>query len=162
VGFITESQPKFEEGDKRYQDILVLASEIISRTFEDRTGYLADMSDANLVQTFLRMDGELGFMRMLRSLHSVDNEISSNRNVILIFSDKDTLEVKTYRDATDALRALFELEAANPGKDIVLVRGDRGEDVREAFKNYFSDARQFIEFIDEGCQRLAGDRVQRA
>ncbi|MBS0483507.1 MAG: RelA/SpoT domain-containing protein, partial [Proteobacteria bacterium] len=32
VGFITESQPKFQEGDKRYETALSLASEIIART----------------------------------------------------------------------------------------------------------------------------------
>ena len=39
---------------------------------------------------------------------------------------------------------------------MVLVKGDRPEDVREAFKNYFSDAREFIHFIEEGCRRMAG------
>ena len=26
--------------------------------------------------------------------------------------------------------------------------------VREAYKNYFSDARDFIRFIEEGCEKL--------
>jgi putative GTP pyrophosphokinase len=34
VGFITESQPKFEQGDTRYRNVLALASEIIARRWE--------------------------------------------------------------------------------------------------------------------------------
>jgi hypothetical protein len=51
------------------------------------------------------------------------------------------------------------LERENPGKDIVLVRADTSEEVREAFKNYFSDARDFIDLIDDGCRILLPDRV---
>ena len=66
------------------------------------------------------------------------------------------MEVKQYRDAPDALRALFELEKQMPDRDIVLVRADTGEDVRLAFKNYFSDARDFIRLIEDGCTKLTG------
>lgn len=42
-----------------------------------------------------------------------------------------------------------------PDRDIVLVRADTSEDVRLAFKNYFSDARDFLRLIDDGCARLS-------
>jgi putative GTP pyrophosphokinase len=45
VGFITESQPKFQEGDKRYEDALSLASEIIARTCEDANSCHAELTD---------------------------------------------------------------------------------------------------------------------
>lgn len=38
--------------------------------------------------------------------------------------------------------------------DIVLVRADTSQEVREAYKNYFSDAREFIQLIENGCQKL--------
>jgi len=66
----------------------------------------------------------------------------------------EQLEILSYENATVALRALFEFERDHPGLDIVLVKGDRPEDVRLAFKNYFSDARQFIYLIEAGCQKL--------
>ena len=59
----------------------------------------------------------------------------------------------------DALRALFELEKENPGRDIVLVRAASSEEVRIAFRNYFSDAHEFIRMIDEGCHKLSGHSV---
>ncbi len=159
VGFITESQPKFEEGDKRYQEALSLASEIIARAFEESNSCHPELSDSELIHKFLETDKEISLMRILRNLNSADSEVSSKKNVILMFSEKDSLELRTYQNATDAIRALFELEKQNPGMDIVLVRANSSEEVRIAFKNYFSDAREFIHLIDEGCQRLAKDKV---
>jgi hypothetical protein len=71
------------------------------------------------------------------------------------------LDVRTYRDATEALRNLFELEKEFPGRDIVLVRADTSDEVRLAFKNYFSDARDFIDLVERGCQKLSQRKVYR-
>lgn len=158
VGFITENQPKFEQGDRRYQEILRLASEIISRACEEMPSSLPEMSDADVVREFLTLDDDLHFMQMLSMLNAADSEISDRKNVILIF-EGDELEMTTYRDATDALRELFKLEQDNPGKDIVLVRADTSEEVRIAFKNYFSDATDFISLIEGGCQSLVSEKV---
>jgi len=160
IGFITESQPKFQEGDKRYQEAMALASEILARAFEDSKGPHPDMSDQEVVRSFLEKNHNLGLMNMLRGLNSADTEVSSNRNTILIFSESGSLEVKTYRDSTDALKALFELEETMPGRDIVLVKADTSAEVRIAFKNYFSDAQDFISLIDEGCEMLSVRHIQ--
>lgn len=159
IGFITESQPKFQAGDKRYEQLMSLASEILARAFEGETSSHADMLGLDVAQSFLKLDGELGLMSLLRGLNAADSDVSEKRNVILMFSENQPLEVKTYRDATDALRALFQLETENPGKDIVLVRADTSDEVRIAFRNYFSDAREFIRLIEEGCEKLSGHQV---
>lgn len=163
IGFITESQPKFKKGDKRYEQAMSLASEIIARAYEDSKSCHPQLSNEELIERFLSIDEELGLIRLLRGLNSADREVSDKRNVILIFNakgDLEDLDMRTFRDATDALRALFTIERENPGKDVVLVRGDTSEDVRIAFKNYFSDARDFIRLIEDGCQRLAGKKVR--
>jgi len=165
VGFLTENQPKLGRGDIRVKNIFRLASEIISRSFENVPSSLPDLSNQEVVKKFLALDQELGFMRMLGGLIAADREILDEKNIILIFgespSDEGKLEVLTYPSATAALRALFELERERPGTDIVLVKGDRPEDVREAFKNYFSDAQQFIDLINDGLGMLLGNRVVR-
>lgn len=74
----------------------------------------------------------------------------------LIFSAAGDLEIQTYRDATDALQALFKLEKKYPDRDIVLVRADTSDEVQLAFENYFSDARDFISLVEEGCAKLSG------
>lgn len=164
VGFITESQPKFQEGDKRYENALSLASEIIARTCENSNSCHPNLTDDELISEFLALDNDLGLMRMLRALNSANNEVTDKKNIILIFSEAEQgrtplLEIKSYRDATDALRALFELEKEHVGKDVVLVRADTSDEVRIAFRNYFSDATEFINLIDDGCQKLMKGRI---
>jgi putative GTP pyrophosphokinase len=159
IGFITESQPKFQQGDTRYEDAMRMASEILARAHENSKGSLPNVSDRNLVARFLELDKELGLIKVLRGLNAADRVVSSKRNAILIFAEGKPLEVKQYRDAPDALRALFELEKQMPDYDIVLVRADTSEDVRLAFKNYFSDARDFIHLIESGCTKLTSPKV---
>ena len=156
IGFITESQPKFEEGDTRYQEAMALASEILARAFESSNGPFPHKDKIELVRDFLQLDQKLKLLKTLQGLNSADTIVSANRNSILIFSPTGELEIKTYRDAPEALRALFQLEKEHPGKDIVLVRADTSEEVRFAFKNYFSDAQDFVRLVEEGCQRLSG------
>ncbi len=155
IGFITESQPKFQQGDNRYQKAMALASEILARTYEDSTGPFPDVTNKNLVEEFLIIEKDLHLLTTLRGLNAANKSVSERRNAILIFSSTGELEIKSYRDSPDALRALFELEKQYPEQDIVLVKADSSDDVRLAFKNYFSDARDFIQLVEDGCQKLS-------
>lgn len=162
VGLITKSNPKFKEGDKRYEQVMIYASEMISRVWETQTGPLPDLEDLALVTLFDELDAQLGLMDMLRELDSsADIKGGKNHNIILIFSEDEPMDVITYRDATQALFALFQFEKIYAGttKDIVLVRGNR-HDVRMAFRNYFSDANDFIGYIEEARRVLYGDDLE--
>lgn len=158
IGFVTQSQPKFQKGDNQYQKAMALASEILARAHENEKGPFPELSDRELIENFLALDKKLHLLSKLHGLNAVDKTVSEKRNAILIFTPSGELEIKTYRDAPDALRALFELEKQNPESDIVLVRADTSDDVRIAFKNYFSDANDFITLIDTGCNKLAGEK----
>ncbi|TSK04463.1 MAG: (p)ppGpp synthetase [Geobacter sp.] len=160
VGFVTESQPKFQEGDDRYHYAMALSSEILARTFEESFGAFPELSDGELVSEFTKMDSELRLLKTLRGLNATNKAFSENRNSILIFSPTGDLEVRTFRDSPDALRSLFELETLYPERDIVLVRADTSDEVRIAFKNYFSDARDFLQLMHEGLSKLKA-RVSR-
>jgi putative GTP pyrophosphokinase len=160
VGFITESQPKFQKGDDRYEEILALSSEIIARSFENSKSCFPDASDSEIVKRFIALDTELNFLQMLRNLNTASNDITGKKNVILMFSGSEKLEVRAFRDSTEAIRTLFELEKTMSGKDIVLVRADSSENVRIAFRNYFSDATEFIKFVERGCEKLLGIKVK--
>lgn len=154
IGFITENHPKFNQGDQRYQNAMALGSEIIARSYEDLKGPFPNMDDVVLVAEFKGIESELNLLNKLRGLKAVEKEATLNRNAILIFSKFDSLEIKTYRSATEALRSLFKFEQEMPENDIVLVKADRSEDIRLAFKNYFSDAADFVELIENGCKKL--------
>lgn len=126
-----------------------------SRASEKAKGPFPKVDDRELVRRFVALDKEIGLLRTLRGLNAADKAVTENRNAILIFSATGDLEVQTYRDATDALQALFELERQHPDRDIVLVRADTSDEVRLAFKNYFSDAKDFIRLVEGGCAKLS-------
>lgn len=159
IGFITESQPKFQQGDLRYERAMALSGEIMARAFESSRGAFPILDDRTVVEDFLKLDKELRLLNTLRGLNAADKEVTDRKNAILIFSSNRELEVRTFRDATDALRALFDLEREFPESDVVLVKADTSEDVRLAFRNYFSDAQDFIRLMEEGCEKLTKPKV---
>ncbi|MDR3714294.1 MAG: RelA/SpoT domain-containing protein [Puia sp.] len=155
IGFITESQPKFQEGDKRYQTAMIYASEIIARAHERMTSCLPDLPNEVILHRFLELDHELGLMNLLRGLNAADAQVIAKKNVILMFSGDEKLQTLSFANEQEAIRTLFRLEDENPGKDIVLVRANSSDDVRTAFRNYFSDAREFISLVNSGLIDLA-------
>lgn len=56
VGFITESQPKFQQGDQRYEHEMALASEILARAHEGLKGPFPEKSDREVLEEFLVID----------------------------------------------------------------------------------------------------------
>ena len=159
IGFITQSQPKFQRGDTRYERAMALASELLARAHERQPGPFPSASDREILDEFLSLDSQLHLMQTLRGLNSAKGDVTDKRNSILIFSKEGELEVRSFRDATDALRALFELEKQMPDRDIVLVRADTSEEVRLAFRNYFTDAREFVRLVDVACTKLSGRKI---
>jgi len=159
IGFITESQPKFQEGDKRYQEAMSLASEILARSYENSKGPHENICNLKLVEKFLNVDSELGLLKTLKGLNAADASISEKKNTILIFSENGDLEIQSFKGATEALRALFQIENDRPKSDVVLVKADTSEEVRFAFKNYFSDAKEFIKLVENGCEKLSKKTV---
>lgn len=156
IGFITESQPKFQQGDKRYETAMAYASEIIARAHEQLKGPLPSLSDKDLVSSFRKQEKELNLIRTLRGIEATEIIKSRKKNAILIFSALNELTIKTYESAPEALRELYKLEKEMPGSDIVLVRADTNDEIRLAYKNYFSDAHDFLRLIDEACRALDG------
>lgn len=156
VGVITDSQPKFQKGDPRIMQVMSYASEILARAHESMTGPYPEITNEELVRAFLELDDELRLMESLRKLNNAKADNTESKNFILDSASDGTLEVRSFRDATEALRALFKLEQEKPFNDIVLVRADSTDDVRLAFRNYFKDARDFVRLTDTGCARLSG------
>lgn len=155
IGFITQSQPKFQKGDQRYVKAMALASEILARAHENLKGVFPDMSNEEILMQFSKMDNELSLTQLLINLHLAKQNISLKKNTILIFSESGDLEVRTYRYAPEALNALFNLERKLPDRDIVLVRAESSEELRFAFKNYFSDTAEFIQLLNSGYEILS-------
>lgn len=160
IGHITNSQPKFERGDTRYQDAMVFASEILARAHEQHKGARPDLPDREVVRSFKALDREIHLTHALRGLNQSQLVKSANRNAILVFREDGKLEITTFRSAPEALDHLFKLEAEHPELDVVLVRADTSEEVRFAYKNYFSDAQDFLDLLETGMNQL-GSRTKR-
>ncbi len=159
IGFVTQSQPKFEQGDNRYLYTMSLASELLARAFEDTNGPHPQLSSEELAEKFLAAEADIGLLNMLKGLNATETAHSENRNSILIFTDSGDLDIRSFRDAPEALRELFRLEQELPTADIVLVRADNTAEVRIAFKNYFSDAKEFVDLIEDACMQLGANKV---
>lgn len=155
IGFITESQPKFQQGDKRYEKCMSLASDILARAHEGLKGSHAELSNEELIHQFNSLNSELRLTSTLSGLNESKSIASKHTNFILIFSPDGGLDVKTYPDATVAMRKLFEIEKNNPSHDVVLVKAATTDEVRFAFRNYFSDAKDFVNLLKTAIEKLS-------
>lgn len=154
IGYITENQPKFQQGDKRYEHCMALASEILSRYFEGCYGPFPELPNEDLIKQFRALDDELHLIRNFTGLNSAESDATANRNTILIFKPDGELETLSYKSESDALRELFRLEKENPSLDVVLVKADTSEEIRMAFRNYFSDAKEFVRLLSQAMEHL--------
>ena len=153
IGYATGSEPKFERGNPDYQRIMRLASEVIARSCENMRSSLPRLSDRAVVEEFTELDGALGVMDMFRALNIPSVMVRGRSNAIFVFVEGE-LKIHGYDSARAAWKALLDFEADDDEKDIVFVCGDTPEDIRASFSNYFSDARSFVNMIDQGCKSL--------
>lgn len=162
VGLVTDHQPKFGAGDERHKEFFRITSEIIARTCEGRTSCYADLSAKDLVDRFEAVEAEINLLRTLKGINAVNRDVLSGKNVILVFKQESQLDIFTYARSKDAIDEYFKLEKAGSGEDIVYVSADSGDDVRSAFRNYFSDTQDFVVYVEEGCAilRASGDGSQ--
>jgi len=130
------------------------ASEILARVYEKCTGPMQDIDNITLVNKFDEINKELGLLNILKRLNTFNTNVTTKKNTILIYKDNEELQLRSYRDSGDAIKALFRLEKEFPGYDIVLVKADKNEDIKMSFKNYFTDAKDFIRMIEEGTNIL--------
>lgn len=159
---ITSSRIKFNDAKKSYLEYFQLASEILARSHENQTSCCPRLSNAELVSQFGTLENSLSLLTSLDNLRGTrDKKVTFRRNTLLIFrfdvSDaQDQLEVKTFETVSKAIEEYDRLEKAlGERADIVFVRGESEESIRDAFRNYFSDARAFVDLIRSGLKTLA-------
>jgi putative GTP pyrophosphokinase len=152
VGQLTPSEPKFGRGDPKHGQFFKLVSEVFARTQEGMSSVHPDLSDAELLRRLEDLDAEINLMAMFR-LTKPSAETTTARAVILHLG-ANGLKVHPFADRGAASGALFKLEKAYPDDDIVLVGADTFESIRSVYRNYFSDAADFVAYYDNGCGML--------
>jgi ppGpp synthetase/RelA/SpoT-type nucleotidyltranferase len=157
AGSITGNHSKFDRGDERQKEFFCLASEVISRSEENLTSCYPSIDNQDLVQRFLDTDSDIRLLSQLRNLRiASETHDLFKQNIILVHSDKnENPKVYSYDTLPAAQIKYFQLEKEMGNThDIVLVRAPSQENLRQAYKNYFSDTKDFTRLIDTGLQYL--------
>lgn len=158
---VTSNRIKFADAGQHYLRYFQLASEIISRSQESMKSCCANLSDRELGVEFIQADRRLGLLTTFDNLRQTSSKrINFRKNTILIFrfdvpEGEDALIMRTFENVNRAIDAYDDLEKEyGDSADIVLVRGESEDNIRDAFRNYFSDARAFVDFMQSGLESL--------
>lgn len=159
---VTSSRIKFSDAGEHYLRYFQMASEIIARSAENRFSCCADMNNKDLCDEFVTADKRLGLLHTFENLRQTSGRgIAFKKNTLLIFRfevphGEEALIVRTFENVNRAIEAYDELEKQyGESADIVLVRGETEENIRDAFRNYFSDARAFVDLMNDGLAVLS-------
>lgn len=158
IGNITDSEPKFQRGNRQIEYFMALASEMLARVHEGLFSCFPEMDNGKLVRTFIELDADLEILRKLKNANPERSSVKNYDNYILIFGEK--LEVRPFRYESEALHHLFQMEREYPSLDIVLVRTKDRKELKFAFKNYFKDASEFLDLIEKCVTSLSGAKIQ--
>ena len=157
---ITSSRIKFNDAKQNYLRYFQLSSEIIARTSEGQRSCCGELTDKSLRKEFISAEKRLGILGTLNNLRQIDSKRQRfKKNMLLIFKfdaeESERLETKVFENINQAIEAYDRLEKAYGDlADIVLVRGETEENIRDAFRNYFSDARAFVDLVNDGLKNL--------
>ncbi|MGR3659901.1 MAG: RelA/SpoT domain-containing protein [Paracoccaceae bacterium] len=149
----TENHGKFSNAPDDYLLYFQIASELLARHFEDMTGGLPEPTTEQLISDFLGLEKKHGMLHTLEGIQPSQEKFSDSRHSLLIFDEKaGTTKVLPFKLFREAVEEYFRLERESDNDvDVVLVAGEDSESVRFGFKNYFSDAREFVDYMHEAC-----------
>ncbi|WP_349629030.1 RelA/SpoT domain-containing protein [Bradyrhizobium diazoefficiens] len=147
---VTENQPKFDRGDRRYIELFRLSSEMLARAIEGIPPRLfPDKSNKELYAEFETLNREIGVMDMLVNLvinDWVGDHIEAD-HIILRASKREGFKLYQFDLELEASSRLLELEKEFPDDNIVLVGARNVEEMKSAFRNYFNDVRDFLNMM---------------
>lgn len=158
---ITSNRIKFNDAKAEHLEYFRLASEILARAHEGQSSCLGHLNDGQLVWQFQELENDIGLLRTFANLRQAESRKRSVRqNTLLIFrfDSQDVagkLEIRTFENINKAIEEYDRLEKElGELADIVLVKGESEEGIRDVFRNYFSDARDFVDLMKRGVAQL--------
>jgi putative GTP pyrophosphokinase len=93
------------------------------------------------------IENKISILTLLEKIHVSSTQFEAARNLILHIESDGSLKVFGYSKTKPALEKYFELEETGKLDDLVFVRSDSSEGIRSAFRNYFTDARDFTRLV---------------
>jgi putative GTP pyrophosphokinase len=147
---LTSARIKFSDADDDYKEFFRICSELFARTFEGKNSVYPSENSKILASKLQEIDGRIQLRQTLRNASYFGSFVKFKQNSILIFYLDDLkLTVNSYDSLREATVEYSRYENELQGKaDIVLVRGDNYDSIRNAFRNYFSDAKEFLRYVD--------------
>ncbi|MFE1574391.1 RelA/SpoT domain-containing protein [Comamonas odontotermitis] len=144
---IDNARVKFDRGvnDAR-EHLFALASEYIARNSEGMRGPLPDLTDEQIEEELLHLENELGVLGRLKALVARQAEVPKSRNLVLRFSG-DQLQVLGFNSPKKAMIARNQVELEEPDADVVYIRAEKPNEIVSAFRNYFRDAKGFLDLL---------------
>lgn len=157
--YLTNSRAKFSQGDQKQQDFFKYASEIIARVYESKTSCKASLTNQELVSGFRRLEEETHLLQTLKQLKILSRiRRIFEHNLIIHFMMEGNLphfNIVGFKSLSKANAHYFKLEKDYPNDDIVLVKSSDKKSILEAYRNYFANATDFTEYIEEGLKKLS-------
>ena len=154
---VTENEPKFDRGDRRYIKLFCLSSEMLARTLEKMPPRLfPELGNKELYAEFEALNREIGVMQML--VHLVVNDWVGDQikadHIILHIGKTVGFKLYQFDLELEASAKLLELEKEFPDDNIVLVGARDVAEIKSAFRNYFNDVRDFLSMMVRAYQLL--------
>lgn len=147
AGSITGNHPKFDRGDPDHIQFFRVCSEILARKYEERFSCLDFLSDAQLLDELQRLEQKTHILNLLENIQISQAHFQIAKNVIIMLDNINEPKIFGFRRSKEAMERYFALEEENFDSDIVLVRADSSESLRNAFRNYFQDTQEFVSLI---------------
>tara|TARA_R100001369_G_scaffold32570_1_gene57197 strand:- start:224 stop:1270 length:1047 start_codon:yes stop_codon:yes gene_type:complete len=151
---IQQARFKFEGSNSAAYQQFILISEIFARVYEGRVSCMPKLGDAELVEQCTYLENETGMISMFRSLSIAQTFDALKQNSILQRRTDGQLCVWTYRNFSQAVQAISEIEERDETVNAVLVAAKTPQHIREAFRNYFDDTSDFIDLYDDATKRI--------
>ena len=154
---MTEHEPKFDRGDRRYIKLFCLGSEMLARTHEGMPPRLfPELSNKELYAEFEAVNDEIHVMQMLIDL-MINEWIADHAeadHIILHVNKEKGFKLYQFDLELEASTKLLELEKEFPEDNIVLVGAQSVEEIKSAFRNYFNDVRDFLNMMVKAYETL--------
>lgn len=162
IGLLTENSPKFNKGQRNFQEFFLVCSEIIARTQEGNNSALSSIDDKKLIERFDSLNNETHIFQIFENVNAQVEGDKFNKTSILIFyyaekAGRSRIEVRSFDSVNAGIKEYNTLESDLGDKaDVVLVKAEDQAIMRSAYRNYFADTAEFIATVREGAQNLRG------
>lgn len=158
AGFLTKNDPKFGRGSREYLSFFQLTSEVLARRCEGHTGPLPRMPYSEIEKRLAEIVEYTKIIQIFERFNEFEERplATIGKSVFMIVKRLDDAysrpQVLNFDSFADALRDVGKFERPEPGQgryDVVVVRDVSNAMIGNAYRNYFSDTREFVRLIRE-------------